>query len=99
MTASGCCAPECPSCGAGERLARRPIPAAGGDACADRWHDAENRAGAARPDDEAVIWVAWYSDFSDVAVFYDELEALRHAVAHHMELTACRPGSVREQLG
>lgn len=31
-------------------------------------------------------WVAYYADWSGAAIFDSEVEALRHAVEHHMEV-------------
>jgi hypothetical protein len=33
------------------------------------------------------VWATYYADRSAFLVFGDELAALRHAVAHHMEVT------------
>lgn len=37
-------------------------------------------------DDPGYLWYAYYPDFSGVAAFPNEVEALRHAVAHGMEV-------------
>lgn len=36
-------------------------------------------------------WVAYYSDRSSAVVFASEVEALRHAVANHMDKVEHRP--------
>lgn len=47
---------------------------------------------------EATIWVAYYSDFSGIAVFNNEIDAHRHANGSTMEVIGCRPGDVRDQI-
>jgi hypothetical protein len=32
------------------------------------------------------VWMAYYSDWSDFAIFETEIEALRHAVKHEMHV-------------
>jgi len=48
------------------------------------------------------IWVCYHPDFSDVVVFNheDELEAMRYAVDHHMQVLHAAVGvSLRELVG
>ena len=50
-----------------------------------------------RPMTEWGAWVAYYSDMSDVVVFATELEALRYAVAHSMEVVWVRSGQALDE--
>jgi hypothetical protein len=48
---------------------------------------------------EAELWCAWYEDFSDVALFGTELEALRYAIKSSMSVRKVKIGeSLRGQL-
>lgn len=38
------------------------------------------------------VWLAYYSDWSGFRVFADEVDALRHAVAHSMQVAYLRYG-------
>lgn len=35
---------------------------------------------------KAGVWVAYYSDFSSIVLFDDELLAMRYAITNHMEV-------------
>jgi hypothetical protein len=52
------------------------------------------------PPQRVWVWVAYWDDFSELAIFTDELEALRHAVEHtSMQVAKIQVGrGVREQL-
>lgn len=45
-----------------------------------------------------IVWFAYYSDWSGMAVFDNEVDALRHAVEHHMEVAGLHSGDVKEQI-
>jgi hypothetical protein len=42
----------------------------------------------------AGVWLAYYSDYSGIAVFPTELEALKHAQSNGMNVRFCRWGEV-----
>ena len=44
------------------------------------------------------VWVAYYLDLSDLAVFASELEALRFALDRHMSVKALTLPITREKL-
>lgn len=39
-----------------------------------------------------MFWLAYHSDFSGMAVFESEIEALRYAVKRSMDVVGCRYG-------
>ena len=45
-----------------------------------------------------ICWLAYYSDWSGMAVFDNELDALRHAVGSSMEVIVLHAGDVRDQI-
>lgn len=45
-----------------------------------------------------VCWMAYYTDWSGIAVFDNEIDCLRHAVTHHMEVIELAAGDVRDQI-
>lgn len=45
-----------------------------------------------------VCWMAYFNDMSDIAVFAFELDALRYAVANHMEVIELKAGSATDQI-
>lgn len=45
-----------------------------------------------------VCWVAYYTDMSAVAVFNNELDALRHAVGTSMYVIEAKAGDVMDQI-
>lgn len=47
-----------------------------------------------RDEFDSDVWLAYYSDFSGLAVFKDELEARRHAMDHDMYVKAIGFGEV-----
>lgn len=51
-----------------------------------------------KPESSTVCWMAYYNDFSDMAVYDNEIDALRYAVNNHMEVIELRPGSVNQQI-
>lgn len=44
------------------------------------------KIGNAAPMGKSVIWMAYYSDRSAIVLFETEMEALRHAVEHSMQV-------------
>ncbi|XTP37112.1 hypothetical protein ACORG1_13220 [Mycobacterium sp. TJFP1] len=48
--------------------------------------------------ERTVCWLAYYSDFSGMAVFPTEIEAHRHANGTTMEVVELRAGDVRDQI-
>lgn len=48
---------------------------------------------------EPTVWIAYYTDFSDVAIFFEEIDALRYAVGNSgMEVMQAGAGSLKEQI-
>lgn len=50
------------------------------------------------PETSSGVWVVYYGDFSAVAVFATEIEALRHAVENQMTVKRIGWGDIREQI-
>lgn len=49
-------------------------------------------------DHATVCWMAYYTDWSGIAVFNNEIDCLRHAVSNHMEVIELHAGDVNDQI-
>lgn len=50
------------------------------------------------PEPKTICWLAYYSDYSGMSVFFNEIDALRCAVGSHMEVIELKEGDVMEQI-
>lgn len=49
-------------------------------------------------DPKTVCWLAYYSDFSGMSVFFNEIDALRCAVDSSMSVIELKEGDVMDQI-
>lgn len=97
FTVDGSDVEYCKVC-SGERLSFKPGEDPGIDDLMDRATTTWPGPGRIVEVPDTVCWMAYYTDWSGIAVFDNEIDCLRHAVANHMEVIELSAGDVRDQI-